>query len=128
MSEERKEDDSRKRAAGGSFEQALKSALEKAPGMVVPSWATMQTAMAGGAAGGAAAASWRWIIGPAASVALIGGAIWHSETALDEPVVESPLAEEVLQEGQGSPPYDEGLGRIWSMVQIHILVAVKLCR
>ena len=101
MSEERKEDDSRKRAAGGSFEQALKSALEKAPGMVVPSWATMQTAMAGGAAGGAAAASWRWIIGPAASVALIGGAIWHSESALDEPVVESPLAEEILQEGQG---------------------------
>ena len=37
MSEERKEDDSRKRAAGGSFEQGLKSALEKAPGMVVPS-------------------------------------------------------------------------------------------
>ena len=101
MSEERKEDDSRKRAAGGSFEQGLKSALEKAPGMVVPSWATMQTAMAGGAAGGAAAASWRWIIGPAASVALIGGAIWHSEREMDEPVAESPLAEEVLQEGQG---------------------------
>ncbi len=101
MSEERKEDDSRKRAAGGSFEQGLKSALEKAPGMVVPSWATMQTAMAGGAAGGAAAASWRWIIGPAASVALIGGAIWHSEREMGEPVVESPLVEEVLQEGRG---------------------------
>ena len=100
VSEERKEDDSRVRAAG-SFEQGVKSALEKAPGMVVPSWATMQTAMAGGAAGGAAAASWRWIIGPAASVALIGGAIWHSEREMDEPVAESPLAEEVQQEGQG---------------------------
>ena len=66
VSEEHNEDD-KKRAAGGGFEQGLKSALEKAPGMVVPSWATMQTAMAGGAAGGAAAASWRWIIGPAAT-------------------------------------------------------------
>lgn len=78
MSEEHNEDD-KKRAAGGGFEQGLKSALEKAPGMVVPSWATMQTAMAGGAAGGAAAASWRWIIGPAATAALMGGAFWLSE-------------------------------------------------
>lgn len=73
MSEERNEDE-KKRAAGGSFERGVKSAIEKAPGMVVPSWATMQTAMAGGAAGGAAAASWRWIIGPTAAAALLGGA------------------------------------------------------
>ena len=75
MSEEQNEE-GKKRTAGASFEQVLKSALEKAPAMAVPSWATMQTAMAGGAAGGAAAASWRWIIGPAASAALIGGVFW----------------------------------------------------
>ena len=78
MSEEQNEE-GKKRTAGGSFEQGLKSALDKAPAMVVPSWATMQTAMAGGAAGGAAAASWRWIIGPAASAALIGGVFWFGD-------------------------------------------------
>ena len=84
MSEERNEDE-KKRAAGGSFEQGLKSVMEKAPGMVVPSWATMQTAMAGGAAGGAAAASWRWIIGPAATAALLGGAFLFVDS--EEPEV-----------------------------------------
>ena len=83
MSEEQNEE-SKKRGVGGGFEQGLRSALEKAPGMVVPSWATMQTAMAGGAAGGAAAASWRWIIGPAASVALIGGVFWFVDRDGDE--------------------------------------------
>ena len=105
MSEERKEED-RKRAAGGSFEQGLRKTLEKAPGMVVPSWATMQTAMAGGAAGGAAAASWRWIIGPAASVALVGGAIWYSEKEadLDSAVAPVESAEVVhIEEGGESP-------------------------
>ena len=85
MSEER-EDDKKRGAVGGSFEQGLKSALEKAPGLAAPSWLTMQSAMAGGAAGGAAAASWRWIIGPAAGAALIGGALLFSDPA-PEPVV-----------------------------------------
>lgn len=89
MSEEHN-DENKKRAAGGGFEQGLKSALEKAPGMVVPSWATMQTAMAGGAAGGAAAASWRWIIGPAATAALMGGAFWLSEPATTVEETETP--------------------------------------
>lgn len=78
MSEERKEDKKRG-AVGGRFEQGLKSALDKAPGLVAPSWLTMQSAMAGGAAGGAAAASWRWVLGPAAGAALIGGALWFAE-------------------------------------------------
>ena len=103
MSEEQNEE-GKKRSAGGSFEQGLKSALEKAPAMVVPSWATMQTAMAGGAAGGAAAASWRWIIGPAASAALIGGVFWfgnrgekqvRSEQAIE--MVEDVAPSEVLE-------------------------------
>ena len=69
----------------------MRSALEKAPGMAAPSWLTMQSAMAGGAAGGAAAASWRWIIGPAAGAALIGGALWLSD----------PVSEQA--EADGSP-------------------------
>ncbi|MCH1582695.1 MAG: PKD domain-containing protein [Flavobacteriales bacterium] len=72
----------------------MRSALEKAPGLVAPSWLTMQSAMAGGAAGGAAAASWRWIIGPAAGAALIGGALWFNSPNTpdaDAPVVGSEL-------------------------------------
>lgn len=84
MSKDREEDEKRG-AAGGGFEQGMRSALEKAPGMAVPSWLTMQSAMAGGAAGGAAAASWRWVIGPAAGAALIGGALWLSDPASNEP-------------------------------------------
>ena len=99
MSEERNEDE-KKRAAGGSFEQGVKSAMEKAPGMVVPSWATMQTAMAGGAAGGAAAASWRWIIGPTAAAALLGGAFLFVDP--DEPEV-LPEPEEGVSVEVGSP-------------------------
>ena len=83
MSEER-EDDKKRGAVGGSFEQGLKSALEKAPGLAAPGWLTMQSAMAGGAAGGAAAASWRWIIGPAAGAALIGGALLFSDPGSDQ--------------------------------------------
>lgn len=54
----------------------------------------MQSAMAGGAAGGAAAASWRWIIGPAAGAAVLGGYLWFadpfsSESAQDV-LTESP--------------------------------------
>lgn len=108
MSEERKED-SKKRAAGGGFEQALKSALEKAPGMVVPSWAMMQTAVAGGAAGGAAAASWRWIIGPAASAALIGGVFWFADRDREEEPREDEL--EVFEEGHSeeeAAAFEEG--------------------
>ncbi|MGB0170589.1 MAG: PKD domain-containing protein [Flavobacteriales bacterium] len=99
MSEERNEDE-KKRAAGGSFEQGVKSAIEKAPGMVVPSWATMQTAMAGGAAGGAAAASWRWIIGPTAAAALLGGAFLFVDPDESEVL---PEAEEVVSIEVGSP-------------------------
>lgn len=77
----------RKRPVGG-FEQGLKSTLEKAPGLAVPAWSTMQTAMAGGAAGGAAAASWRWIIGPVAGAAMIGGALWFTEPVQTETVEE----------------------------------------
>ena len=73
----------RKKPVGG-FEQGLKSTLEKAPGLAVPAWSTMQTAMAGGAAGGAAAASWRWIIGPVAGAAMIGGALWFTEPLKSE--------------------------------------------
>ena len=91
MSEER--DDKRKKPVGG-FEQGLRSTLRKAPGLAAPSWATMQTAMAGGAAGGAAAASWRWIIGPVAGAAMIGGALWFTDPVEPTPdVVElSPTA------------------------------------
>ena len=49
-----REEEKKRGAAGGSFEQGMRSALEKAPGLVAPSWLTMQSAMAGGAAGGAA--------------------------------------------------------------------------
>lgn len=101
MSEE-KNKQSKKRAAGGGFEQGLKSVLEKAPGMVVPSWATMQTAMAGGAAGGAAAASWRWIIGPAASAALIGGVFWFVDRDGEE-----KQPEEVIEMVEKSVPSEE---------------------
>ena len=87
MSEE--EENKRKHgAAGGGFEGGLRSTLEKAPGIVAPSWATMQSAMAGGAAGGTAAASWRWLIGPAAGAALVGGAFWLSEPS--DPLPEAP--------------------------------------
>lgn len=78
MSEESKEED-RKGAVGGGFEQGMRNALEKAPGLAAPGWLTMQTAMAGGAAGGAAGLSWRWIVGPAVSAALIGGALWYAQ-------------------------------------------------
>ena len=101
MSEE-KNKESKKRAMGGGFEQGLKSVLEKAPGMVVPSWATMQTAMAGGAAGGAAAASWRWIIGPAASAALIGGVFWFVDRDGEE-----KQPEEVIEMVEKSVPSEE---------------------
>ena len=77
MSEEEK--DKKERAAAGGFESGLKSALEKAPGLTAPGWLTMQTAMAGGAAGGAAGLTWRWIVGPVAGAALIGGALWWSQ-------------------------------------------------
>ena len=90
MSKDR-EEEKKRGAAGGGFEQGMRSALEKAPGMAAPSWLTMQSAMAGGAAGGAAAASWRWIIGPAAGAALIGGALWLSD----------PVSEQA--EADGSP-------------------------
>ena len=94
MSEER-EDDKKRGAVGGSFEQGLKSALEKAPGLAAPGWLTMQSAMAGGAAGGAAAASWRWIIGPAAGAALIGGALLFSDTESDQDdLIEEPVSTE----------------------------------
>ena len=94
MSEER-EDDKKRGAAGGSFEQGLKSALEKAPGLAAPGWLTMQSAMAGGAAGGAAAASWRWIIGPAAGAALIGGALLFSDPGSDQDdLIEEQVATE----------------------------------
>jgi len=86
-----REEEKKRGAAGGGFEQGMRSALEKAPGMAAPSWLTMQSAMAGGAAGGAAAASWRWIIGPAAGAALIGGALWLSD----------PVSEQA--EADGSP-------------------------
>ena len=102
MSEERNEDE-KKRAAGGSFEQGVKSAIEKAPGMVVPSWATMQTAMAGGAAGGAAAASWRWIIGPAATAALLGGAFLFVDQDEPETVPEDGVGMAVESDVQNAP-------------------------
>jgi hypothetical protein len=95
-----REDDEKRGAAGGGFEQGMRSALEKAPGMAVPSWLTMQSAMAGGAAGGAAAASWRWIIGPAAGAALIGGALWLSDPAPNEPEADAST-ETVQPEGAG---------------------------
>ena len=76
MSEEEK--DKKERAAAGGFESGLKSALEKAPGLAAPGWLTMQTAMAGGAAGGAAGLAWRWVVGPVAGAALIGCALWWS--------------------------------------------------
>ena len=128
MSEEQNENEE-KRTAGGSFERGVKSAIEKAPGMVVPSWATMQTAMAGGAAGGAAAASWRWVIGPAATAAFLGGAFLFVEP--EEPDVhpqteeiesfedldagdaagfeeDSAVAMEVASDENGVPPSDGG--------------------
>ncbi len=94
MSEESKEDKKRG-AAGGSFEQGMRSALEKAPGLAAPGWLTMQSAMAGGAAGGAAAASWRWVIGPAAGAALIGGALWFSQPDAEAPVENDPVGQEL---------------------------------
>ncbi len=131
MSEEQNEE-GKKRTAGGSFEQGLKSALEKAPAMVVPSWSTMQTAMAGGAAGGAAAASWRWIIGPAASAVLVGGVFWfaNEEEKEDQPeevieVVEGVASPVVVEHGEhvdadgsnavlhvGEVALDEGLDEV----------------
>lgn len=83
MSEEEKEK-RRNGAVGGGFEGGIRSALEKAPGMAVPSWAAMQSAMAGGAAGGTAAVTWRWLIGPAAGAALVGGAFWLTESAVPQ--------------------------------------------
>ncbi len=98
MSEER--DDKKKKPAGG-FEQGLRSSLGKAPGLVAPSWATMQTAMAGGAAGGAAAASWRWIIGPVAGAAMIGGALWFTEPVdTSSPVEEAVSVQAAIDESE----------------------------
>lgn len=99
MSEER--DDNRKKPAGG-FEQGLRSTLEKAPGLAVPSWATMQTAMAGGAAGGAAAASWRWIVGPIAGAAMIGGALWFSQPETPEAEMEGAVQMLGIEDHAGS--------------------------
>lgn len=115
MSEER-EEEKKRGAAGGSFEQGMRSALEKAPGLAAPSWLTMQSAMAGGAAGGAAAASWRWILGPAAGAALIGGALWFADPVDADPVVGTPQGENsavvtnVLQEEpqEGGDPSESG--------------------
>ena len=118
MSKEREEDKERK-AAGGAFEGGMRSALEKAPGLVAPSWLTMQSAMAGGAAGGAAAASWRWIIGPAAGAALIGGALWFNSPNTpdaDEPVDGAALelaersdVQEAAQDGEAVTSSDESV-------------------
>lgn len=103
MSEEQNEEE-KKGAAGGSFEGGIRSSLERAPGLAAPSWATMQSAMAGGAAGSAAAASWRWIIGPAAGAALIGGAMWFSQpsetTAVDEAAAKAETEQIVREEGK----------------------------
>lgn len=96
MSEEQNEEE-KKGAAGGSFEGGLRSSLEKAPGLAAPSWATMQSAMAGGAAGSAAAASWRWIIGPAAGAALLGGAMWFSQPSETTAVEEASAIAETEQ-------------------------------
>lgn len=98
MSDERKED-KRRGAAGGGFEQGMRSALEKAPGLAAPGWLSMQSAIAGGAAGGAAGMSWRWIVGPAATAAVIGGALWWSNSTDDavEPV--DPV--EAVEDGSG---------------------------
>ena len=104
MSEER-EEEKKRGAAGGSFEQGMRSALEKAPGLAAPSWLTMQSAMAGGAAGGAAAASWRWILGPAAGAALIGGALWFTDP-VDSDIPEA--ASEGENSGWVSGALDEG--------------------
>jgi hypothetical protein len=98
---EESEEEKRKGAAGGSFEQGMRSALDQAPGLAAPSWLTMQSAMAGGAAGGAAAASWRWIIGPAAGAALIGGALWWSQPS------EEPLPDPESTEIVTSPSSDD---------------------
>ncbi len=102
MSEER--DNKRKKPVGG-FEQGLKKTLRKAPGLAAPSWATMQTAMAGGAAGGAAAASWRWIIGPVAGAAMIGGALWFTDPV--EPTLDavdmSPTANSASEDISAEP-------------------------
>lgn len=108
MSKEREEDKKRS-AAGGAFEGGIRSALDKAPGLVAPSWLTLQSAMAGGAAGGAAAASWRWIIGPAAGAALIGGALWFNSPNtpdVEEPVVGSEL--ERADRADGVEPAEGG--------------------
>ncbi len=92
MSDERKEEKKRG-AAGGSFEQGMRSALDKAPGFAAPAWVSMQTAIAGGAAGGAAGVTWRWIVGPAATAAVIGGALWWANPdadSADEEVTSEP--------------------------------------
>ena len=103
MSEEQNEEE-KKGAAGGSFEGGIRSSLERAPGLAAPSWATMQSAMAGGAAGSAAAASWRWIIGPAAGAALIGGAMWFSKpsetTVVDEAAAKAETEQVVREQGK----------------------------
>ena len=103
-----REEEKKRGAAGGSFEQGMRSALEKAPGLVAPSWLTMQSAMAGGAAGGAAAASWRWIIGPAAGAALVGSALWFSAPSPQDPdVSENPiLMESELADGEAIEPLE----------------------
>ena len=98
------EEKQRKKPVGG-FEQGLKSMLEKAPGLAVPAWSTMQTAMAGGVAGGAAAASWRWIIGPVAGAAMIGGALWFTESGKKK-VVEEVTSDQEMTEAQMGPEED----------------------
>ena len=110
MSEER-EEEKKRGAAGGGFEQGMRSALEKAPGLAAPSWLTMQSAMAGGAAGGAAAASWRWVLGPAAGAALIGGALWWSQPSEEAPQESDSVewVDDVSSEGNpASAGTDEG--------------------
>ena len=61
MSDERKEE-KRRGAAGGGFEQGMRSALEKAPGLAAPGWLSMQSAIAGGA-GAAVGATLAMFIG-----------------------------------------------------------------
>lgn len=95
------EDDKKNGPAGAAFERGIKSVLDKAPGLLAPSWSTMQTAMAGGAAGGAAAASWRWIVGPVAAAAMVGAAFWITDPVEQKPAKEGEVAE-VESKGEDS--------------------------
>lgn len=136
MSKDREEDE-KEGAAGGGFEQGMRSALEKAPGMVVPSWLTMQSAMAGGAAGGAAAVSWRWIIGPAAGAALIGGALWFSDPTSEEAEAEGSTerVDVAVEEGGTVEPLEwfeddaAATHEVWSIEggsEIEVVKAVEI--